>query len=848
MNKETVLVVEDHEINRKIVCAHLEKEYYVLEASNGEEALEMLDQHPQIGVMLLDLHMPVMDGFQVMEKLQDEKKTIPVIVMTAQNDTETEERALQCGALDFVSKPVNPHILVRRVHNAMIRNQMIILKQMEYLVSHDELTGIYNRSKLFSKTREMLDLYSNTTFAFIRFDIDKFRLYNSAMGENEGNKLLCYIAKLIEKTINSYEMGTYGRVDADVFCLCLPYTQEKILEHIARAQNIMSNYRDDYDIQTSFGIYVIDDNSLNMETIFTRASLATDECKNLYDINYAFYRDEMSDSIHEVQEITNDMKAALREEQFVVYLQPKYHIKTDQPCGAEALVRWVHPKKGMIKPNKFIPVFESNGFIADLDYYMWEHVCQLISGWIKNGDEVYPISVNMSRVSLLNPHVTELLLELIDRYEVPVNLFYLEVTESAYMSDPNLMARTMVQLHAAGFTVLMDDFGSGYSSLNTLKEIDIDILKLDMDFLSTGGDEAKSEKIISAIVRMAGWLGMDVIAEGVETLEQKQFLESIGCGYVQGYYYAKPMPIEEYEKLMRDNHAASLTTIKKEEYNSNSAVWSSNPMIEELISGIDFPVAIIEYAPNYAEIIRSNKAYVESYGNSSKSMTEGDVDSENVVLALKVFEEAVGVEHAVECNLSTIVQGKKKWTRMTVRKIAEIPKAFLLCCSLEDVTREMEYELRLNRIESILNDSSLKKKMLVIDDIEISREALRSLFKNDFEIIEAENGKQGLELLQKYQEDIEVILLDMVMPEMDGKEFLNEKNSGSETAEIPVIIISSEDDAATQIGMLQNGVNDYITKPFIPEITKQRVENVLAYKSRFNKLVKEYNKVEAKNE
>lgn len=262
----------------------------------------------------------------------------------------------------------------------------------------------------------------------------------------------------------------------------------------------------------------------------------------------------------------------------------------------------------------------------------------------------------------------------------------------------------------------------------------------------------------------------------------------------------------------------------------------------------DFPVAIIEYAPNYAEIIRSNKAYVESYGNSSKSMTEGDVDSENVVLALKVFEEAVGVEHAVECNLSTIVQGKKKWTRMKVRKIAEIPKAFLLCCSLEDVTREMEYELRLNRIESILNDSSLKKKMLVIDDIEISREALRSLFKNDFEIIEAENGKQGLELLQKYQEDIEVILLDMVMPEMDGKEFLNEKNSGSETAEIPVIIISSEDDAATQIGMLQNGVNDYITKPFIPEITKQRVENVLAYKSRFNKLVKEYNKVEAKNE
>lgn len=262
----------------------------------------------------------------------------------------------------------------------------------------------------------------------------------------------------------------------------------------------------------------------------------------------------------------------------------------------------------------------------------------------------------------------------------------------------------------------------------------------------------------------------------------------------------------------------------------------------------EFPVAIIEYAPNYAEIIRSNKAYVESYGNSSKSMTEGDVDSENVVLALKVFEEAVGVEHAVECNLSTIVQGKKKWTRMKVRKIAEIPKAFLLCCSLEDVTREMEYELRLNRIESILNDSSLKKKMLVIDDIEISREALRSLFKNDFEIIEAENGKQGLELLQKYQEDIEVILLDMVMPEMDGKEFLNEKNSGSETAEIPVIIISSEDDAATQIGMLQNGVNDYITKPFIPEITKQRVENVLAYKSRFNKLVKEYNKVEAKNE
>lgn len=276
--------------------------------------------------------------------------------------------------------------------------------------------------------------------------------------------------------------------------------------------------------------------------------IGSKKCKNKFASYLGFY--DMDEGIREVEEaaIASSMQAAMDEEQFVVYFQPKFDIANDRDIGAEALVRWKHPDTGLMPPKHFIPIFEKNGFISRLDYYVWEHVCRLIHKWLGDGICLDPITVNISRISLYNPRLADILSGLIEQYDVPIGLLNLEITESAYVSDPELIQEAIRKLHQAGFILLMDDFGSGYSSLNMLKDIDVDVLKIDMQFLSGGESPGKGKIILESVIQMANNLGMPVIMEGVETQEQTRFLYKIGCNYVQGYYYARPMPQEEYEK------------------------------------------------------------------------------------------------------------------------------------------------------------------------------------------------------------------------------------------------------------------------------------------------------------
>ncbi|MDD3253004.1 MAG: EAL domain-containing protein [Lachnospiraceae bacterium] len=840
--RNTILIVDDQKINRQIVCRILEKKYHMLEAENGQEALELVKDHEEIGVILLDLVMPVMDGFAFMVQLgKIGKSSLPIIVMTASNDAEMEVRALNAGALDFVSKPINPQIIERRIENALNRNQMVLFQKMEYLATHDTLTGVHNRTKLVEVTRMLLDLHPETQFAFVRFDIDKFSLYNSVMGEQEGNRLLCFVANIFRRLAENFQYCAYGRIDADRFCICEPYDAELIQEQIDFMRQMLAKYRTDYAIEVSFGIYIIQDPSISVETIITRAALAANKCKNRYDMHYAYYDEGMTEQLQEEGQITSDMEDALAEEQFQVYIQPKYDLTTDLPAGGEALVRWYHPQKGKIMPNSFIPVFEKNGFISSLDHYMWEHVCMLLHRWIEEGKPVAPISVNMSRVSLYNPHVAEDLVELVKKYSVPPRLLNLEVTESAYMSNPDLMQEIIAKLHGEGFLILMDDFGSGYSSLNTLKQIHIDVLKLDMKFLPTGDDDGKSEKIISAIIRMAGWLGMDVIAEGVETIEQKHFLASVGCGYVQGYYYARLMPVEDYEKLMQEKADLRTIPFDKARIDSVGAFWSSDPRIEEILSGIDVPVVVIEYSPVVTEIIRTNHAYQTSYSGQKYFDLSKNLELFDELRVKQTFEDAVGGMDVSTCDFSYIEAGQRcRWIRLKVRRITSNPQSAILCCVFEDITREKIYENRLVHVIDLFNKGVEKKKILVIDDSESSRAILSIMFSEKYDILEAADGAEGLEVLRKHEKDIVIILLDLMMPNMNGELFLKEKNAMESAADIPVVVISAEDDSAVQLGMLKNGVNDYIVKPFDLAITKQRVENVMSYQSRFRALLSEY--------
>ncbi|RKJ46864.1 EAL domain-containing protein [bacterium 1XD8-76] len=553
--KNTVLVVEDNEMNRMMLVSFLEDTYQVLEAENGREALEILqNSRNKISAVIVDLIMPEMNGYEFLKVYSSspELLNVPVIVSTGEEGEDVEIECLGYGAWDFIRKPYNPHIIRFRVKNVIERSEFYLLRQLRYQEQFDTLTGIYIQNMFVHQTEKMLKENPDTDFMILHFDIYQFQVYNSVFGRREGDKLLCHIADLLRRMAEHVEHMTYCRIEADAFGICVPASVgdeiQKVVEYF---QKDFQEYQRDYNILSNMGVFYIEDREASIPAMIDHARLASKECKGNYIYNYYIYTERMGEDIQEAQKIVNDMEQAMKEEQFVLYLQPKYGLTDYKLAGAEVLTRWITPDKGMVSPGKFIPIFEKNGLIMKLDFYIWEQSCKLIRSWLDRGIEPFPISINISRVSMYNPRIVEEIHELTVKYDIPPRLFQLELTESAYTDNPETIKKAMHQLQEYGHTILMDDFGSGYSSLNVLKDISVDVLKLDMKFMAASGSEnqKRSESIVANVIHLAKDLELPVIAEGVEEKEQVDFLNSVGCEYVQGYYFAKPMPVEEYEKL-----------------------------------------------------------------------------------------------------------------------------------------------------------------------------------------------------------------------------------------------------------------------------------------------------------
>ena len=429
-----------------------------------------------------------------------------------------------------------------------VHEEVVLHDRLLYLAQYDPLTGLYNKTAFILMARELVQNDAGHTYVLARFDIEKFKLINDMYGHKEGDRLLCYVAKQARAFIKR-QGGICGRMEGDVFAICMPYAKEKIDKLLERSTAKMKAYDLPFEVILCFGFYIIDDPKVPMELILDRAGMAQRQVKGNYVNRYAFYDETLRLAMLEEQEITGQMNFALEHGQFDIYLQPKCRLDTGLVTGAEALVRWFHPEKGMLLPGKFIPIFEKNGFILRLDAFVWERACQVIRGWLDQGVQPLPISVNLSRSNIYNPNLVQTLVSLPKKYKIPTWLLELEITESAYMDNPKLLKETIDALRSHGFTVLMDDFGSGYSSLNLLKEITVNTLKIDMQFLEGRDELGKGGNILTSVVQMARRLKLAVIVEGVETKEQAAFLKSIGCQDAQGYYFYKPMPVEEFEAL-----------------------------------------------------------------------------------------------------------------------------------------------------------------------------------------------------------------------------------------------------------------------------------------------------------
>lgn len=843
--KNKVLIVDDAEIDRIALRKILGDTYDILEAENGQQALDILEAQAvqdEIAAILLDLVMPEFSGFQFMEEYQkvETYRRIPVIIATVEGDVGTERDCLELGAWDFVSKPYDPMVICYRVKNVIERSQHQLSRELKYRADYDMLTEIYNKARFFEATKALLNRNPSETFAFIRLDIEKFQLVNSFFGIQEGDKLLRYIADEIRGFAGESRVVTYGRIEADIFGICMPYRrEEEIVEFVRYLRMRFGEYRLEFDIVPTVGIYVVADRTLSLNDMYDRANLAAKHCKGNYIHNYAFYTEDMSEEIVKEQKIVNRMKKALERDEFVLYLQPKYGLQNNTLDGAEVLVRWASPSRGIISPGEFIPVFERNGFIMKLDYYVWDKTCQLLAKWLKEGRNPVPVSVNISRVSLYNPRLVEVICGLVEKYDIPPRLLQLELTESAYTNNPNAIRDMMERFQKEGFSILMDDFGSGYSSLNVLKDIAVDILKIDMKFLSDTEKQGRSENILASVVRMAKWLDMPVVAEGVERKEQVEFLRSIGCEYVQGYFFAKPMPVEDYEHLAFGAQLRQEEQVQKEELDGDS-LWASGSQLDRLFSGMFQAVAVYEYegGDESIDVIRVNNAYYDLFGcndmNDSKKSMLASIDEEGRKELILAFQKLVNTKEVTECEfLRKLESGEKIWIQLKLKYVNQVGKKHVIFGSLTDITGQKKIDRELQKYrQAFMAKTQDAQTILIVDDLEVNRISLRCIFEEHYRVLEAENGKEALALLEEGKDTVDIVLLDLMMPVMDGTTFLEHKGKNAAIAGIPVIIITADDTTGRQIQTLELGADDYIIKPFVPEIARRRVRNVLEARQR----------------
>ncbi|MDD2648000.1 MAG: diguanylate cyclase [Eubacteriales bacterium] len=494
---------------------------------------------------------------------------------------------------------------------ADINDNVLTEDRLRYQAEHDALTGLYNRSAFLAAAEMVIRTGSENTYVLMCTDIDNFRFINERFGRDEGDRLLKYSAEKLRTHTESVN-GLAGRLSNDVFAILVRNTPTVF----TTAEQIILNFFKDYPLKTNLtcrvGAYVINDKEMTVDTMLDHAATAKESIRGKYGKRLALFDESMNEQALLEKDIADHMEAALAEKQFEVYIQPQFHHASGAIVGAEALVRWLRPDRGLVSPAAFIPVFEKNGFIVKLDEYVWEKTAELMSEWIRKGMNVVPVSVNVSREDTKDSELCARLRRIVEKHSIPKDFFRIEITESLFADDAERLRTVVDELHEAGFLVEMDDFGSGYSSFNILKDIPVDILKLDMRFLSGEDNLGRGGMIVGAVLRMSRWLGIPVIAEGVEKKHQADSLLSVGCPTIQGYIYEKPMPAEEYAKrFLESNAARALPENNIETQLDTHSFWDSTSLDSRLFNLYIGPAAVVEYHMGEYEFLRMNKRFMD---------------------------------------------------------------------------------------------------------------------------------------------------------------------------------------------------------------------------------------------
>ncbi|MBE5905446.1 MAG: EAL domain-containing protein [Lachnospiraceae bacterium] len=691
--KLIMVLVDDKDGHRSAIRRIFEEKFQIIECRD-RDALKQLHMGTQpADIIIVNMDSDALEPEVTIQRLSmiHEYHGSILIASIGEWSAEKETKAFQLGAEEVIAEPVSEEGIRFRVEHLVKRCILMrhevdnVIEVLKSTVQHDDLTGLGSRAEFNRQVRSFILKNYQKDCVVCLWNIDRFKVINELYGSVKGDMVLAALGRKLRGLIGLN--GHYGRFEADKFVFC---TTRKYLEQIMpQVEEVLVGQGGwnplDYKVQLHMGIYLVDEPSMQVEVMCDRADMALQVVKGNYVNRYAYYSDELRAAILSEQELISAMDTALAERQFVVYLQPIVATGSGRTVSAEALIRWVHPTKGVISPGLFIPIFEKNGFITQLDLFVCEQVCIHQRACLDAGEPVVPISVNISRVNFYRPEFVREIVSIIEHYELKPELIKIEITEGAYEDKPMEMIQAIREYQRRGCKVMMDDFGSGYSSLNTLKDFNVDILKIDMKFVSDLETSERANNILFSIFQMAKALKMETVAEGVETRAQYELLAGMGCDSIQGYLFSKPITQEEFRSRLDEEQS-------------------------------------------------------------------------------QMFDE------------------EKADNRRTI---------------------------------------------LVVDDHMVEREIIKKMIGTKYNVIEAENGKEALEILKRRFDGISMVISDIRMPEMGGLELLTHMNDIIYLKEIPVIMVTAFGERENEEEALTRGALEIITKPFDARLVQKRIENIL---------------------
>ena len=548
--RQNIMVVEDNPENQEILQKILEESYNITVVGDTQSALLLLMDSPATySLVLLDIDLPneSCQEFLRQRNLHSRLQSIPVIVLTTEDGA--DEECCKLGADEFIRKPLKhaPVILARCSRIIDLYENKNLVQQTE----KDKLSGLYTIDYFFEYLKQIIPLDMGSDRDAIVINIERFRLINEIYGRSVGDQILAQIgAYLQEMLVNLNAIAC--RAGADIFYVyCIHQDDYQDLQ--ATLQNMLAKFANVNNIRVRIGVWqYVDRGTVDPESWFDRAKTACDRISGNFTTSVAIYNSGLHTKHLREERLIHDIYEAIEHKDLKVYYQPKYAIQGDKPHlrSAEALIRWIHPTLGFINPGDFIPLFESNGLIQMVDYYVWNEAAAQVRRWKEENHWTVPVSVNVSRIDIYDPDLENKLCNIMQENKLSTNEYMIEITESAYSENSKGLIEVLNSMRSKGFHIEMDDFGTGYSSLSMLTALPIDILKIDMSFVRNMELDEKNKKMVELIIDIAKFLKVPSVAEGVETESQLRTLRKMGCDVIQGYFFSKPVPPEVFVKFI----------------------------------------------------------------------------------------------------------------------------------------------------------------------------------------------------------------------------------------------------------------------------------------------------------